>query len=150
MGMDLNGKKPKNKTGEYFRNNCWWWRPLWDYCCIVSEEARSVKYGYSNDGDGLNSVRSRKLAATLLGQIENGAVKRYEKERQARLNALPDEECKFCHGTGKRTDMVVVNGCNACLGTGKVRPFEDMYGFSEENVKDFARFLQNCGGFEIW
>ena len=18
--------------GIYFRNNCWWWRPLWDYC----------------------------------------------------------------------------------------------------------------------
>ena len=18
--------------GHYFRNNCWWWRPLWNYC----------------------------------------------------------------------------------------------------------------------
>ena len=29
------------------------------------------------------------------------------------------EVCWLCHGTGKRTDMVVFNGCNGCAGTGK-------------------------------
>lgn len=27
--------------------------------------------------------------------------------------------CRFCHGTGKRTDMEGQNGCNVCHGTGK-------------------------------
>lgn len=27
--------------------------------------------------------------------------------------------CEWCKGTGKRTDMVVENGCNGCGGTGK-------------------------------
>ena len=21
-----------SNPGVYFRNNCWWWRPLWQYC----------------------------------------------------------------------------------------------------------------------
>lgn len=28
------------------------------------------------------------------------------------------ETCWLCHGTGKRTDMIVENGCNGCGGTG--------------------------------
>ena len=31
MGFDLSGLNPKNETGEYFRNNVWWWRPLAQY-----------------------------------------------------------------------------------------------------------------------
>jgi hypothetical protein len=27
MGFDLYGVEPANKTGEYFRNNSWYWRP---------------------------------------------------------------------------------------------------------------------------
>ena len=29
------------------------------------------------------------------------------------------ETCDLCHGTGVRTDMIVQNGCNGCVGTGK-------------------------------
>lgn len=29
------------------------------------------------------------------------------------------QTCEYCHGTGKRTDIIVTNGCNACKGTGK-------------------------------
>lgn len=28
------------------------------------------------------------------------------------------EKCRLCHGTGKRKDMLVANGCNGCNGTG--------------------------------
>ena len=24
--------------GIYFRNNCWWWRPLWNYCYHVADD----------------------------------------------------------------------------------------------------------------
>lgn len=41
------------------------------------------------------------------------------------------------------------NGCNACKGTGKVRPFQTSYSFDESDVREFAEFLENCGGFEI-
>jgi hypothetical protein len=31
MGMDVYGKAPTVEEGKYFRNNLWWWRPLWTY-----------------------------------------------------------------------------------------------------------------------
>jgi hypothetical protein len=43
MGFDLYGVSPRNKEGEYFRNNVWWWRGLQGlimYSCqdILNEE----------------------------------------------------------------------------------------------------------------
>jgi hypothetical protein len=36
MGMDVYGTAPTSKTGEYFRNNVWWWSPLANYICGVA------------------------------------------------------------------------------------------------------------------
>lgn len=38
---------PLSRRANTFRNNVWWWHPLWDYCLEVSEVARKVKYGHS-------------------------------------------------------------------------------------------------------
>jgi len=35
------------------------------------------------------------------------------------------EVCRWCAGTGTRTDMVVHNGCNGCGGTGIARKFSN-------------------------
>ena len=37
MGMDVFGLAPKEEKGEYFRNNVWWWRPLWDFVAQIDE-----------------------------------------------------------------------------------------------------------------
>ena len=29
--------------GTYFRNNCWWWRPLWDFCAEVAPDIISAE-----------------------------------------------------------------------------------------------------------
>ena len=150
MGMDLDGKKPLNKAGEYFRANIWFWRPLWSYCCEISPLAAGVKYGFSNDGDGLDAEGAIALADAIDAQIKSGATKDHENVRRVELVSLPDEACNLCHGTGTRTDMVVANGCNKCLGKGKVRPFETSYPFDEDTVRQFSKFLRNSGGFEIW
>ena len=36
MGMDVFGKNPTDEKGAYFRNNVWFWHPLWDYCLHLS------------------------------------------------------------------------------------------------------------------
>ena len=60
MGMDVIGKKPKAEVGQYFRNNVWWWHPLWEYVCEVPPAlANRVRYGHSNDGDGLRARLAR-------------------------------------------------------------------------------------------
>lgn len=159
MGMDVYGK-----DGSYFRNNVWRWRPLWNYCCEVGSNAIPDKVkasGHNNDGAGLNEKDSIKLAKILLHQIEIGETKKYEDEYTAKIEALPDEDCIICGGTGLRANVPNIgpgsNGCNACggsfdgnnRGTGKRRPWAASYPFSVENVKEFAEFLLKCGGFEI-
>lgn len=152
MGMDVYGKAPTNEAGKYFRNNCWWWRPLWRYCCelapgIISDELE--KSGQYNDGAGLDAEGSKRLAGVLRDEVSAGRTKRYADRHKAEQDALPDEICDLCGGTGTRTDMKVENGCNKCLGKGKVRPYDTWYPFSVENVEEFATFLEGCGGFEI-
>jgi hypothetical protein len=38
MGMDVYGKDAVSEKGEYFRNNVWYWRPLWNYCIEVAPD----------------------------------------------------------------------------------------------------------------
>lgn len=154
MGMDVNGKAATSETGEYFRNNAWWWRPLARYCCAVAPEiAAKCQYWQSNDGDGLSAADSIALAAALQTEIDAGRTATTEKEYTAGLEAMPDENCKICGGTGKRAEPPACGPgtlpCNGCDHTGKVRPSQCNYPFSAENVQEFVNFLRDCGGFEI-
>ena len=150
MGMDVYGVAPTSEVGEYFRNNVWSWRPLWDFvgesCDLTLEMKRS---GHFNDGLQIDELTARRIAKTLFSLLQDGTVATYQRKRDALLEALPDEVCRHCNGTGVRDDSYVQGECNGCNGTGKVRPFETWYSFSAENVVDFARFCYVSGGFEI-
>ena len=194
MGMDVMGKNPKNAKGEYFRNNVWWWRPLWEFCEFVAPELTDmVEYGYSNDGDGLDGDDARKLGNALRKALRKGVAKSYIDERQKWLDSLPISPCAHCEAGGTRKwlrnvvtnetkpavtyDLMEVmtneqqhNGqlptytyhepetgwvvetkeCNACAGVGGTKSWEHNYPLNEENIREFATFLVNCGGFEIW
>ena len=171
MGMDVIGKSAKSEKGEYFRNNVWWWHPLWDYCLNVHDDiAGQVDSGHSNDGDGLDEEDAHKLGLRLMSDLEDGTTAEYERKYRERLALLPMRDCNWCESTGIRTDSVgVENGmptkeldedvaivvgrthgwCNSCRGNGKIVPWEANYPFSTENVREFAEFLLDCGGFEI-
>jgi hypothetical protein len=150
MGMDVYGINPKNKEGEYFRNNVWWWRPLWNYCLETYPKiAGKVEHGHTNDGDGLNSSDSKKLALLIQKDIDLGKVEEYKKNREIYLNSLPLVNCDYCSATGFRNDQFVQGKCNACDGIGKSKHFETHYPFEVDNVQEFQLFLNNCGGFKI-
>lgn len=171
MGMDVMGINPKNEKGEYFRNNVWWWRPLANYILENHFEiARDCEHWHSNDGDGLDAEASQKLARALKEDLERGVVADYEREYNRQLANLDRQECHICHGTGIRKDALGVehghltkelkpeiqiltgrtNGwCNGCDGVGTVENFIMNYPFSKDNIKEFADFLENCGGFQI-
>lgn len=159
MGFDLIGVKPKTKNGEYFRNNAWWWAPLWTFIAdtcndILTEE--DILGGRFNDGHYIPTDTAKRISLRLEHFIKQGDVKRYEKEREEYLTNLPDEQCDICDKEEVRYDNVAKkNGiygstCNRCNGTKKVRPWECSCPFSEENVKKFIEFCKNSGGFEIW
>jgi len=154
MGMDVYGRKPKSKTGEYFRNNVWWWRPLWNYCVQAAPDLISKDNGgHSNDGWGLNCTRSLALSKRLTELLDSGEVKKYEVEYIKMLEEIPLEDCTVCGGTGKRQPPPNIGPgdmeCNGCKGKGKREALDVEYPFSEENVKEFRNFLLDCGGFKI-
>jgi hypothetical protein len=171
MGMDVYGKNPTSKVGKYFRRNVWGWHPLWGYVEDVHPEIASlVKYGHSNDGDGLDEEDSRRLAELLTTDLEIGLVDKYVEERNKALADLPLEPCGLCDSTGIRTDKVglesgmpdkelspemkILTGrekgwCNACNGQGESAPWATNYSLEPTDVKEFTEFLRDCGGFEI-
>jgi hypothetical protein len=168
MGMDVVGR---NNPDAYFRNNVWWWRPLWDYCTEVAPELCEEVSGHYNDGDGLDEEGALQLSAILYMEIDAGRTAEYKADYYARISQLPRVTCGLCEGTGIRTDSVgvdmgmpekeldaavqIITGrthgwCNACGGEGKTDSWEAGYPFSVENVREFADFLADCGGFHIY
>jgi len=163
--MDVFGKAPSTEAGEYFRNNVWWWHPLAEFLQTTYPDLTAAcTYWHSNDGDGLDDVRSRALAELIERDLASGKVDEYARRREVELAALPDEVCRFCTGAGVRDDEVGrthgydkprdpatgLGGCNGCNGAGSTPAMERHYAFDVENVREFAEFLRGCGGFGIY
>ncbi|MGO3130290.1 MAG: hypothetical protein ACTIJQ_00765 [Alcaligenes sp.] len=154
MGMDVFGKSPISETGHYFRNNVWWWHPLWDYCMSIAPDLiPRDNLGHSNDGWGLSSRKSLALAERLHLALTSGETEQYARDYMARLERLPDAPCTICGATGYRAEPPNTGSgtraCNGCNGTGHAPNFAKHYPFSVENVREFEAFLRDSGGFQI-
>lgn len=171
MGMDVYGIAPTSEKGEYFRNNVWYWRPLWDYVTEIAPDLTEGVNGHYNDGDGIRDAEgARTLGQTLLISLSNGTAREYIAERNKAMSELPMEECRLCDSTGIRSDEVgvehgmvdkildedkasifgrTIGWCNGCDGAGQKLPFETHYPLDEDNIREFATFLIDSGGFEI-
>ena len=134
MGMDLFGSNPKNITGEYFRNNVWWWRPLASYIIdkhfeiakkmkvepykdengVIhrpEEEYDPIDLWHSNSGGHLNAHWSKKLAKALREDLDSGKIDEFEADYNKWRSEQPLQECSLCNGTGIRMDKVgIENG----------------------------------------
>ena len=150
MGMDVYGNKPKGEKGDYFRNNVWWWRPLWQYCHSSAPELiNEDKFvsGTYNDGAGLNAMKAAKLGVKLLTLIENGNCATYKRERDLYLESLEDDNCSRCNNNNRGHNKK--KECKSCDGKGTQENWNKHYPFDEDNVKEFAEFLIDSGGFKI-
>jgi len=140
----------QQNPGCYFRNNCWWWRPLWNYCYAVAPnliDEETFEHGHGNSGAGLDDKGAKLLGEKLLKQIKIGATFQYQVDYEQYLMDLPDDDCMRCnnnnHGNNKKKD------CINCKKTGKSTNFNKHYPFDIDNVKEFAEFCIQSGGFEI-
>lgn len=143
MGFDLYAS-----NGKYFRNNVWWWRPLWVYVTAVCRDILSeddIERGNYNDAHFIDENKAKNIAERLKTLIADGKTEVYALQRDKELQSLPDEICVLCDGTGKKEGKK----CYKCDGKGKNRPFETCYSFTTENVKAFADFCEKSNGFEI-
>jgi hypothetical protein len=104
MGMDVYGRKPTSETGNYFRNNVWWWRPLADF--IINNYSDDIKRipkiaWHTNDGEGLGARDSLRLANLLRRDLDRGYVAEFEKAYNAARESAAEVPCKFCAGSGR-------------------------------------------------
>ena len=104
-----------NTEGAYFRNNVWFWRPLWGFvtgCCddILTQTDRDE--GHMNNGHRISKTKSKRIASRLRKYLKEGYVESYE---------------SWYAGDNSNKD----------------------YPFSIENVRNFERFCEKSGGFEI-
>ena len=137
-------------VGYYFRNNCWWWRPLWNYCHNVAPdliEEELFEDGHSNSGAGLDDKGAKKLGQLLLQEINNGNTIRYQAEYQQWIDDLPDDVCSHCNGNNRGNNKM--KNCRVCGGTGKTKNWNKSYPFDIDNVREFAEFCLQSGGFRI-
>ena len=124
MGMDVCGLEPDSRVGKYFGSKWWYWNPLVTYIKKVAPEiAEHCKAWRTNDGDGLDANLSKQLATKLKRELESGRTHQYEVDYNRAVDALPDEPCDNCGGTGQRKTPAEAwpesESCSECLGTGK-------------------------------
>jgi hypothetical protein len=116
-----------DNPGVYFRNNVWWWRPLWDFVCMQCSDFMSDEQkegGSYNDGRLIDQETAAKIGTKLEILLKDGTVKRWEKHIKTRnedLSKSKDEDTRFMSN----------------------------YPFSQDNVENFAKFCLESGGFEI-
>ena len=152
MGFDLHGNGQTDQ-GAYFRNNVWWWRPLWQFVCencdfLTENEKTSGNY---NDGVFISGAKATRIANKLAELISEGKVSDYETRYEAqRKKGFKSLECTYCNGTGERDDAHVAGQCNVCEGDGKMDDLMASYPFNEDNVVNFMNFCGESEGFEIW
>ena len=136
--------------GVYFRNNVWWWRPLWDYVCkhcddILTEE--DMELGCENSGHLINKEKAAKIGVKLQSLIMSGATKEWKEGYDKEVAGLPKEPCFRCngnnHGHNKKKE------CKSCDKTGERENWQASYPFDVENVERFSQFCLESGGFEI-
>ena len=168
------GKWEESNPGVYFRNNVWWWRPLWNYCYEVADDIlnsslRMKKFetsedgdtdfenytwikatyedGHSNSGAGLSDRGAKLLGNRLMECIASGHTIKYQAEYQQYLDDLPDDDCMRCNNNNHGHNKK--KECVSCDKTGKRPSFNKSYPFDVDNIEGFAKFCLECGGFEI-
>ena len=120
----------QQNPGFYFRNNVWWWRPLWDYVCTVCDSVMTEyqkERGEYNDGYEFDAELTAKMVELLDADIAKNGHHQYEKEHLA-----DQAEAK------KQEESGEIDKAWVCS-----------YPFDPKNVESFTNFLRYSGGFQV-
>jgi len=151
--------------GVYFRNNCWWWRPLANLiiekCDWLTQEQKERLH--DNSGFEFSEYEALEIAKTLRSTLRSGEAKQVEeKNKQERQTASEwNKKISKQHDTLekeaiKRTGNKKIAPVDYPADLKKKwdeiseqRDWKENYPFEIENVKRFVRFLRECGGFRV-
>lgn len=127
MGMDISGKNPINKKGEYIRFGAFSWPNYINFAELVAPEQFSlIEYPYTNDGSGLDAENAKIMGEKILKAINSPIGVEY-------IESIPERATSF--------SLSINGGIEASNYRKLCEP---------ERLIEFGEFLINCGGFEIW
>ena len=120
--FDALDKYESEVVGHYFRNNVWFWRPLWMFVCkncsdILSE--KNMEMGTYNDGHKISKTKATRIGKRLKKLLRDGTAKDFEKLNNSEFD-----------NDGNKIEV--------------------SYPFYTDNVEVFAEFCMNSGGFLIY
>jgi len=165
MGFDISGLNPKNKKGEYFRNNVWYWRPLAEYVLKETKvilEADQEGWHY-NDCHEVSKEDAEQIAKQLDHLVKSGHCKKFAQAWELRRSQIEKHNEQVEKELEEHCEEVKTRLNDIGLAP-KDFPKEDhekwekiynkrnsdgSYPFTEENVKEFSEFCKNSGGFTI-
>ena len=130
--------REEENPGIYFRNNVWWWRPLWNYVCNECDDMLGeddCNAGNHNDGHHITEEQASAIAKRLFELIESGDTKGYEDFHKRKADEADADNERYIADGGKKYG----DGWN----------WADSYPFNVDNVRNFATFCAESGGFEI-
>ncbi|NQT07296.1 MAG: hypothetical protein HQ575_07140 [Candidatus Omnitrophica bacterium] len=136
MSFDLVGVKCKNRKGEYFRANIWWWPPLWNYVCEHCKDIlapKQIEDGHYNSFVFIEEEQARIMADRLETLMLEGKIKQHEKE-------YVFDTLRNSNKGSYKTAIDIAKALNY-----PARAFK----FNAEVVKEFIEFAKNSGGFVI-
>ena len=152
-------------VGDYFRNNVWFWRPLWEFVCNSCDDfltPADIEKGFYNDDRKISKTKSLKIARRLSKLIADGTVDTFErectltiakaevdnKEVRKEMDRISDE-CKKKHGIflvpAEFPEPYKTQWDDAFAKEN----WSPSYPFYADNVKYFAEFCLQSGGFSI-
>ena len=136
--------------GVYFRNNVWWWRPLWQFVCerlddVLTDE--DAERGCYNDAHEITADKAMQIGVELTAMLESGRIQEHADSYKAGLEALPPVDCYVCDNNNRGHKKK--KECKSCNKTGLKDDWAKSYPFDVENVENFAIFCLESGGFTI-
>ena len=163
---ELQSEWENNNPGNYFRNNVWWWRPLWTFTCdhcadFLTED--DMNGGCYNDSYIITEDKAVAIAERLYEALKEPETQEYldnhmkVMEKAKKHNEMIEQEKKALDEiavaiTGDK-DIAPINYPKDLKKKfdelQKRRDWASSYPINRENIENFARFAEQSGGFSI-
>ena len=155
--FELKEQYEKNNPGDYFRNNVWWWRPLWNLVCVSCDDIlteKDISGGSYNNGHKISKTKATRIGKRLSKLIADGTVdklnakeglarakaKAYNEDIQEQLDELKKEVQKVTHNNSLAPCDYTETYYSKWDKLYSKKKWEADYPFDGENVKEFAKF----------
>lgn len=133
MGMDVYGRNPKTKDGEYFRANIWSWRPIHELIEKANVLPQKMLEDMAfNDGAGPDAEQALLLAYQLEHMLEG-----MENDNTFILSSEVDGPIAAMLSSFKDQGIDIIS------------PRGPVYQADVAHVREFVQFCRESGGFEV-